>query len=87
MTDAIVTDLIENFRQVNTTIDSISEKKKNNNLPSKEAEELHRREFELMMSGSKLIKKIEKRLVQLEKEPENTFYVNRIRKEIGKRFV
>jgi hypothetical protein len=80
-----VRDLMDNYHDVVSKLDSIATSKQHPDITDKDFEELHRIEFELCMTESRIVRKIEKLLSILEKDEKNMFFVNRIHKELNKR--
>jgi hypothetical protein len=87
MEDSVVSSLLNNLRQVANTISIIAETKSTRDLDKDQFEDLHREEFRLAMEESRLRRKIEKELAQLESKPEYKFYVNRVRKSLNTEYL
>lgn len=83
MLKAEILDLLETIRQINETLKSIEYKKTKDTTTQEEFDDLHKEEFRLFMEESKAIRRLESKLEELSKIPEEMFYVNRIRKTVG----
>lgn len=78
-----ILDLLETIKQINETVQSIEYKKTKDTTTQEEFDDLHREEFRLFMEESKAMRRLEVKLDELSKNPEEIFYVNRIRKTVG----
>lgn len=83
MLKAEILDLLETIKQINETLKSIEYKKTKDTTTQEEFDDLHKEEFRLFMEESKAIRRLESKLEELSKVPEEMFYVNRIRKTVG----
>lgn len=83
MLQSQIVDLLETVRQINETLQAIQDKKSKDTTTQEEYDDLHKEEFRLFMEESKALRSLEKKLNELEKDPGQKFYVNRIRKTVG----
>lgn len=82
MIQADIVDLLESIKQINETLQAIQDKKSKDSTTQEEYDDLHKEEFRLFMEESKTLRHLEKKLNDLEKDPTQKFYVNRIRKTV-----